>query len=274
MFGHLKEDAEAALLALGNYVWGIIHMLPWASWPAAHFWFSGTALFLACSFVFTVLIGLIGIKKMISRPTFWILIAFALVLSGLAWRTAAQQQSDEVENNAKITKMQATLDKIANSANVSPNQSVDDIATAVIAKFQPLQKQVDALSRGVESPEKRSAMKELLHTSISDGEALSKDWFNRTDADAYLREANLWANKTGHLIEDAYGKGEADVWESDAGLINYVDPRKPTMPIHNGIVNRLQRLNELMSRVDTLSMRPEFDPENYHWRECDDATLC
>jgi hypothetical protein len=116
------------------------------------------------------------------------------------------------------------------------------------------------------------AMKALLSTAIDEGEALNKDWFKRTDANAYLHEANIWSNKTGHLIEDAYGKGEADVFASDAGIISYVDPQKPATKTHSEIINRLQRLNELMPRVDTLPMQPNFDPNKYHWvTECADC---
>ncbi len=111
--------------------------------------------------------------------------------------------------------------------------------------------------------QKRLAMKNLLATVIDEGNALSNE--DRTDADAYLHEANIWANKTGHLIEDAYGPGELDLWKSGAGITNYIDPRYPSMKVRNAITNRLQRLNELMPRVDALSMRPGFDPNNYKW---------
>lgn len=136
----------------------------------------------------------------------------------------------------------------------------------VFACFQAWEVQYEAAGNN----QNRFAMKELLHTAINEGEELNKDWFKRTDADAYRHEANVWANKTGHLIEDAYGRGEADVFVSDAGIISYGNPSQPELGIHSEINNRLQRLNELMSRVEVLLMRPGFNPNNYHWvTQCD-----
>jgi hypothetical protein len=43
----------------------------------------------------------------------------------------------------------------------------------------------------------------------------------------------------------------------------------PTGLVKSWMVNRLQRANELMQRIDALSLLPGFDPNNYHWRtEC------
>jgi hypothetical protein len=121
----------------------------------------------------------------------------------------------------------------------------------------------------IEQRQEHLAMKELLGTAIIEGEALinshklSKE---QTDADAYQHEGNRWATKTGRLIEDAYGKGEAAVWQNDAGLTGMVDPNHPTVLVTSGVINRLHRINELMVRVDSLPLLPGFDPKNYHWR--------
>lgn len=118
--------------------------------------------------------------------------------------------------------------------------------------------------------QRRAATENLVSDAIDEGNALSKDWFKRDDVDAYKHEANIWVNKTGHLIADAYGKGQVAVFLSDAGIISYVDPRKPATETHSEIINRLQRLNELEARIDTLPIQPNFDPNNYHWvTQCD-----
>ena len=74
----------------------------------------------------------------------------------------------------------------------------------------------------------------------------------------------MWTAKTGQLIEDAYGKGERDVFMNDAGInpINAVNDQNAL--VSSELIARLQRLNELMSRVDTISMQPDFDPRKYH----------
>ena len=57
---------------------------------------------------------------------------------------------------------------------------------------------------------KRQAMKSLISTAIDEGEALGKNRFQKDDQ-PFLNDTNLWTNKVGHLVEDAYGKGELSV---------------------------------------------------------------
>jgi hypothetical protein len=61
-------------------------------------------------------------------------------------------------------------------------------------------------------------------------------------------------------------RGEASLLMSDAGYISYSDGKKQT-DIRNWIIHRLQRLNELVPRVDSLTLRQGFDAKNYHWAE-------
>jgi hypothetical protein len=107
---------------------------------------------------------------------------------------------------------------------------------------------------------------------MAEGEALikaHKPSKEQSDADAYSHEANLCTTKTDNLIEDAYGKGEAALWASNAGLQLFNTPAYPTGAVQSWVAARLQRSNELMPRIDTLTMLPTFDPNNYHWRtEC------
>jgi hypothetical protein len=114
--------------------------------------------------------------------------------------------------------------------------------------------------------QKRLAMKDLLHVTIGDNETLlgKQRTQSQDDANAYVNEANIWTAKTGQLIEDAYGKGERDVFMNDAGIppINAINNQNAL--VSSELIARLQRLNELMSRVDTVSMLPDFDPNNYH----------
>ena len=116
--------------------------------------------------------------------------------------------------------------------------------------------------------EKRFAMKDLIGTAISEEENLGKDW-SKKDDEPFVHDTNVWTNKVGHMIEDAYGKGEVSLWMSDAGFVSYSDGKKRT-DVHNWIIHRLERLNELIKRVDTLRMTPGFDPKTYRWVEtCD-----
>jgi hypothetical protein len=113
--------------------------------------------------------------------------------------------------------------------------------------------------------QKRLAMKDLLHVAIGDNETLlaKQRTQSKDDVNAYLNEANTWTAKTGQLIEDAYGKGERDVFMNDAGINPINSVNNATALVSSELIARLQRLNELMSRVDTISKRPDFDPKTY-----------
>jgi hypothetical protein len=118
--------------------------------------------------------------------------------------------------------------------------------------------------------DKRFAMKDLLHNSIEVANSLNAKprTQSQADVDAYEYDFELWSAKTGKLIEDAYGKGERDVFESFAGLMLMSaigkDGPMPTVLITSKINAHVQRLNALMERIETMSMRPDFDPRSYH----------
>ncbi len=108
-------------------------------------------------------------------------------------------------------------------------------------------------------------MKALISVGIDEGEALTKN-SDKKDADSFQHETNFWTNRIGHLIEDAYGKGEASLLMSDAGYVSYSDGKKQT-DIRNWIIHRLQRLNELVPRINSLTLQPSFDAKNDHWAD-------
>jgi hypothetical protein len=101
-----------------------------------------------------------------------------------------------------------------------------------------------------------------LAKAIDESDNLQTNWSTRTDDDRFADETNAWINKVGHLIEAAYGQGEAKSWNNDAGEVNYTDGKKHT-DLHNAIIHRAARLKALLSRVDTLPIREGFEPKNY-----------
>ena len=114
----------------------------------------------------------------------------------------------------------------------------------------------------------RLAMKDLIGQVIDEADKIGADWATKDEVE-FKHQTNLWTNKSGNLIEDAYGKGEASLFMNDAGYISYSDGSQRAK-LHNWIIHRVQRLNELFQRVDMLAMRPEFDPKKYHWvGKCD-----
>lgn len=124
--------------------------------PPLHFWFTGSALFTIGSFVLFAVLAFAGIASMTAtyRKIMYFGYAAAFVLFLLGWWQSAQQEQASARRDTDFSQLQGTfsalrsaVNKIANSADVSLNQSADEIAKAVIARIQPLQKQVDTLSQ-------------------------------------------------------------------------------------------------------------------------------
>jgi|ERR1700722_3925292 len=141
--------------------------------------------------------------------------------------------------------------------------SVALIGLGVGASFYS-QRQVVSASNA--ESEKRFAMKSVLHDAVNSGNSLEmKPRTQSQDAiNAYETDFDSWSAKTAQLIEDAYGKSERDVFESYAGIGIMSAINMPTVEITSKFGARMQRINDLIRRADTTSMRPGFDPRNYH----------
>jgi hypothetical protein len=141
--------------------------------------------------------------------------------------------------------------------------SVALIGLGVGASFYS-QHQIE-VSANVEK-EKRIAMKDVLGGAINECASLNvkKRTESQEDVDAYANDAGELATKTRNLIAQAYGEGEANLFMNDAGIPGMASPGHPNVLMRSEMIARIQRLNELISRVDTITMRPGFDPRNYH----------
>ncbi|MBI2716642.1 MAG: hypothetical protein HYX37_19680 [Rhizobiales bacterium] len=112
--------------------------------PSIDHWFSGAALFLAGSFLFTIAVGIIGIREMISDKIFLVFLFAAVNLGLLAWYTAAKQERDTAELRINIT-------KIAGAAGANPNQSVQTLADEIIKRIAPISEGLETTKKKVEA---------------------------------------------------------------------------------------------------------------------------
>jgi hypothetical protein len=114
--------------------------------------------------------------------------------------------------------------------------------------------------------QKRLAMKNLLGSAIETGVSLTakQRTESESDANAFKSDAEAWATRTYQLIEDAYGKGEAKRFCDNAGITIYRSgPQHPSVLANSWMSARIQRLNELMPRVETIVMVSDFDPSKH-----------
>lgn len=142
---------------------------------------------------------------------------------------------------------------------------VISVGLSVLAVGGTFYSQYQIVSSAKAQNEERIAMKNLLGAAINECGALNakQRTENEDDANAYINEGSAWIAKVSDLINRAYGQGEVDIFKSDAGIVIYGTPGHPNVRTRSEIVARAQRLNDLIQRVDTISMLPGFDPRNY-----------
>ncbi len=108
----------------------------------------------------------------------------------------------------------------------------------------------DKLRNGRTTSDRRVALKDALGTASERGQQLHA-------SDPSVEDAERWVNDTAGLIEAALGKGEVHLFVSGVGitLLSGNNSRQQLW-----IEGRLHRLSQLITRVDTLYLRPDFDP--------------
>jgi hypothetical protein len=112
----------------------------------------------------------------------------------------------------------------------------------------------ERLARLAEAPAgKRMIVKNAIGAAIREAEQLY-----RQSADRQRVEA--WGTQINNVIVAAFGEGESALFLSDAGLVSYVhDGMKQEMI---WLERRIRRLNELLTRADTISIRTDYTPTN------------
>lgn len=112
--------------------------------PPFHDWISSSAFFLLGSFVVSIVLGLIGVKEMISKKLIIFLVGISLLVTtaGL-WSTAKQQEDTDLQET-KIDDLSKNMKRIADAANLNPTpgQSAQDLANRVIAYLGELDKRI------------------------------------------------------------------------------------------------------------------------------------
>jgi hypothetical protein len=105
--------------------------------PAFGFWFSGSALFTIGSFALFAVLGFVGIASMKENYRKWMISGYvvASILFVLGWWQTARQEEASANVTTTLGTLQSTLKRIADSANLTANQSVASLANEIIAKL-------------------------------------------------------------------------------------------------------------------------------------------
>ena len=139
------------------------------------------------------------------------------------------------------------------------------------ANYQEFREVEDA-KRNLESKlataRKRKAVKDLLGVAVEQGEDLHVTLRKEGDSFRFVSEQDVkeWVHRTRDLIEAAFDKAEARRFLDSSDY----KPEKPLPyreiridPYKYHLTPRLQRLNELILRANTLEINPDFDPQSF-----------
>lgn len=125
------------------------------------------------------------------------------------------------------------------------------ILAAIYEKFREIESDKETLEKQAAIEERRAAVKDLLGAADDSADELPED--------PSVADVEGWGTRTHGLIEAAYGRGEAKLFLSGAGLKFF--------SVGTNQQNRLYawriRLSELIGRADSLSVRPDFDPDEW-----------
>jgi hypothetical protein len=128
--------------------------------PSLEHWFSGSALFLALSFLFAAAVGIFGIKEMISER--WLLGLMLLItnLTAFAWYVAAKQEQENSNLKAMLS--------LVVEASKPPPQQPDFIEALKKATAIQLRERVSEFANELREFQRESLQQ---RTQESDGQA-------------------------------------------------------------------------------------------------------
>jgi hypothetical protein len=139
------------------------------------------------------------------------------------------------------------------------------------ANYQEFREVEDAkriLEAKLATARKRKAVKDLLGVAVEQGEDLRVTLRKEGDSFRFVSKQDVeeWVHRTRDLIEAAFDKGEARRFLDSSDY----KPEKPlpyreirSEPYKYHLTPRLQRLNELILRANTLEINPDFEPQRF-----------
>jgi hypothetical protein len=100
-------------------------------------------------------------------------------------------------------------------------------------------------------------VKDLLGKALDDGKSIYVDK-NLTD-EQLKQKATEWGTRTRDLIAAACGDGEAFLFLDDSGFTFF----SGSGMIRNWIDGRMRRIGDLLRRIDSLTVRSDFEPAKF-----------
>lgn len=107
----------------------------------------------------------------------------------------------------------------------------------------------------------RLAIKNRLGKFLEEARELTAQCRTTDDAATLESKMNQLLNNANDFIRSALGDGESAILNNPAGTsIIYSDSSKPNEDLRTGMTWRMERLGQIIQRVDTAPINPDFNP--------------
>lgn len=142
--------------------------------PAIHYWLSGASLFLAGSFILTIIVGLIAIRDLISNKFIVVLVIAALILMGIGWWSTAKQEnaSAELVDNIKqivgVAQSEQSLSVLIGALRdsqqqVAGHEQSQEIIRRILAQYDQLQAATSTFEKFTGTPNVKDRLATAEH---------------------------------------------------------------------------------------------------------------
>ena len=244
--------------------------------PPIGFWFTGTAVYFFISAAYAIAVSLIGIRPMMAPKVFYVLLVVAVVLSILAWRTAAIQERDSSTQSKSISDLQNSniaiakslldqerkltdlslqntnlsdsVSKIAKAASIDPNQSSQDVAARIVDKLSAQSAARQELAD--DEKRKRLVIANKLARFVTSGALIGQKFGNFGDTDAIKLEYNEWYGEVADYLLINLGPTYLAPFQSAIGGSLYLTGRSiEGGAIYNSLQARIQVLNNTIEKL-------------------------
>lgn len=223
--------------------------------PPLQYWFSGAALWLAGSFIITVILAVIGIREMISNKMVVFLIGVALLVMFIGWWTTAEQEEASAKREIKLDRLQETLDTIKSAMPVPDTGSaVQNLSQLSNIQLRQRVSDLTARMRTLEAGIKESQMKELSSRSPANlsPEQRQTEW-NAYTARMLSQSAEVQAQFRSQFLSQALALREAI--STRVGILQPYSSDPKTVALDYGMLAGVSPISDAADYLESLARR-------------------
>ena len=108
--------------------------------PSPQYWVSGAALWIAGSFILSIIIAVIGIKEMVPSKLLVFLVGVAILLMFIGWWTTAEQEEAAARSKIDNADMRSDIKQIKEAMGIKPSEAAEEVTPKGMVQVLEAQK--------------------------------------------------------------------------------------------------------------------------------------